>query len=109
MPIAPFGGGPNRFCGVAFTMGCGRKHPTDLGRLFELELQVPLVVGEANLADKIAGGLFLHRPIAEAEQRPMTNVAQEPGPSLFLTNGLAADVAGNDWIGPQGGGRGKIV
>ena len=63
--VTPGDGGANGFGCVAFAPYLGGEDPTDFGQAFE-RWQVPFVVGESNLSDKIAGRLFLNHPVTEA-------------------------------------------
>ena len=63
--VAPVEGGSDRFGGEALAVGPGGEDPADLGAIFEGRLDVPMEVGEADLADEPAGGLLLDDPVAK--------------------------------------------
>ena len=87
------------FGGVAAAMLGGGEDPADLGCV-EGWGDGAVVVEEADFADEVAGGFFFDEPGAEAEQRPVAGVAEETCPGLFGGEGLAADVADDDGVGP---------
>jgi hypothetical protein len=107
--VAPRDYGAGGLCGVPPALGLRSEHPTDFRNACERGLQVPLVIGESNLSGKTAHCLLLNYPIAEAEQVPMPNVTQQPGPRLLLGERPAAYVPGYGGVGPHGGARDEIV
>src|ERR1700733_4618717 len=90
--IAPLQRGPRGLRRVALSVSPRRQHPSDFRRFLDWRLHVSLVIRESHLADEVAGILFLHHPIAEAQQRPMTHVTQQPGPRFFLGERLPPEL-----------------
>ena len=74
---------PHRLRRIALAMELRGERPTDLGRVLERRLDIPLIIGESNLSDKAARGLLFNHPIAEAEHGPMANVTEQPAPGFF--------------------------
>ncbi len=108
MPIAPSDRGLYSLRSVALAVRVRGEHPTNF-RHRERRFDAALVIAEADLAREIACGLLLHHPIAEAEQFPMADVAQESGPGFFGRERSASDVARDYRIGPHGCRGSEIV
>jgi hypothetical protein len=107
--IAPCDGGANGLRRISLTMRSGGEHPADFGQVLQGAFDIAFIIGEPDLAYEITRRLFFDRPIAEAEQRPMTRVTQESGPSFLFGKSLTAEVASYNRIGPHGGAGRKII
>src|SRR5580658_2046769 len=82
--IAPRYGCANGLRCIALAVGLSGEYPTDLRHAFERRLHIPLIIGESNLSHKATCRLLFNHPIAEAEQGPMANVTQQPGPGFLF-------------------------
>ena len=79
--IGPGQGGAQRLGGEALPCAAGRQDPAGLRR-GQRRLDLALEIGDADLADEAAAPV-LDQPEAIAEQRPMADIAQQPGPDLL--------------------------
>ena len=84
-------------------MRAGMQHPARLERVAKTGLDVALKVGEADLAQKAPGRPVLDQPVAKAEERPETGIAQQACPGFLARGRHAADVAGHLRVRPHGG------
>jgi len=106
--VAPSECGANGFRGETFAVSVGKKDPADFGNAFNRGLEIALVFGETGFTKIIAGGFFFNDPVAEAQQEPVSDVAQQASPRFFFGEGFAGDEFGDDGIGPEFGAVGEV-
>ncbi len=109
MKVAPGERCADGFVGVAFAVGVRRKDPASFEQSLERRIEVALIFLKSDFSDKFAGGFFFDGPIAESEQRPMADVAEEADPGLFFGEGFAADEARDHRVAPESGAIGEII
>src|ERR1019366_2736922 len=107
--IAPRDGRAHGFGSIAFAVRSRSQHPPDFRHARQRWLQIPLEIGEPNFPDKISRCLLLRHPIAEAQHRPMANVAQKLRPALLFAKRLAPDVSGYVCLRPHRRAADEIV
>ncbi len=93
-----------RFGGKAMAVRRGMKHPARLEGVTETGNDVTLKISEADLAEKAPGRAVLDQPVAKAEERPETGIAQHSCPGFLACRRHAGDVSGHRRDGPHGGG-----
>src|SRR5262249_11545075 len=99
--VAPGDRRTHRFAREAAAVRPGRERPTGFGCVAERGLDLALEVREADFADEAPRRLLAHDPITEAEQRPVSDVAQQAKPRLGVREGFAADVARHVLVAPH--------
>ena len=72
MHFTPGDDGANRFRRIPFAVGLRGERPSRFWNAFERGLHVPLIVGEANFSDNVAGRLL------STTQYPKPNIDQWP-------------------------------
>src|ERR1035441_3025407 len=87
---------------IALAMKLRDQRPAQLGHSFDRRHDVPLKIRETEFTDIAAGSLLLHRPIAVAQQSPVSTVGQYPNPCSLRRRRVAYGVADNGRVRPHG-------
>src|ERR1700733_311771 len=85
------------------------QRPAQLGHSFDRRHDIPFKIRETEFADVVAGSFLLHRPIAIAQQGPMSTVGQYPNPCSLRWRRFAYGVADNDRVRPHGHASCEII
>src|SRR5207249_3203690 len=81
--------------------GTGSLTPTNFRALAKGRIDGAVEVDKTHLARKLAARLFLDCPESEAEQSPMTGIAQKARPGFLFGRGLTENKLGHGGLGPH--------
>ena len=100
--ITPRYRGSKGFRGITFAVRPRDQRPAQFGHSFDRRHDIPLKICETEFTDIAAGSLLLHRPIAVAQQSPVSTVGQYPNPCSLRWRRVAYGVADNGRVRPHG-------